>query len=178
MRTLRFLVPRQGFEDLHRPFGQFSAIWPAILCATVVVRRAISKQRLPTGLWTLSRLLIRARVRNAPFTLGSTQQGLSPSVRGWEVCLFRIYALQPAGLLRIPLPGFTSWTVSPWPPKCCRWVTDSRLCYLYSCVFAASHSNYSVQPFMLLLSALYSVQLQLYNVYSIGVPSCFVFTAA
>ncbi len=45
------------------------------------------------------------------------------------------------------LPGFTSWTVSPWPPKCCRWVTDSRLCYLYSYVFAASHSNYSVQPF-------------------------------
>ncbi len=38
-------------------------------------------------------------------------------------------------------------TVSPWPPKCCRWVTDSRLCYLYSYVFAASHSNYSVQPF-------------------------------
>ncbi len=34
-------------------------------------------------------------------------------------------------------------------------------------------------PFMLLLllSALYSVQLQLYNVYSIGVPSCFVLTA-
>ncbi len=98
----------------------------------------------------------------------------------WLRGLFRIYALQPAGLLRIPLPGFTSWTVSPWPPKCCRWVTDSRLCYLFSCVFAASHSNYSVQPFMLLLllSALYSVQLQLYNVYSIGVPSCFVFTAA
>ncbi len=45
------------------------------------------------------------------------------------------------------LPGFTSWTVSPWPPKCCRWVTDSRLCYLYSYVFAASHSNYTVQPF-------------------------------
>ncbi len=51
---------------------------------------------------------------------------------------------------------------------------------LFMCKFAASHSNYSVQPFMLLLllSALYSVQLQLYNVYSIGVPSCFVFTAA
>ncbi len=30
---------------------------------------------------------------------------------------------------------------------------------------------------LLLLSALYSVQLQLYNVYSIGVPSCFVLTA-
>ncbi len=46
-------------------------------------------------------------------------------------------------------------------------------------MFAASHSNYSVQPFMLLLllSALYSMQPQLYNVYSIGVPSCFVFTS-
>ncbi len=24
-----FGVPRQGFEDLHQPFGQLSAIWPA-----------------------------------------------------------------------------------------------------------------------------------------------------
>ncbi len=76
------------------------------------------------------------------------------------------------------LPGFTSWTVSPWPPKCCRWVTDSRLCYLYSYVFAASHSNYSVQPFYAIvvvcpvLSAAPVIQL-----YSIGVPSCFVLTA-
>ncbi len=119
----------------------------------------------PTRLWMVSRLLIRAKVWNAPFTLGPTQQGLSPPPGGREVCLFRIYALQLAGLLRIPSPGFTSWTFSPWPPKCCWWVTDSSLCYLYSCVFAASHSNYSVQPFMLLLlSALYWVQLQLFNV--------------
>ncbi len=36
-----------------------------------------------------------------------------------DIYMFRIYALQPAGLLRIPSPGFTSWTFSPWPPKCC-----------------------------------------------------------
>ncbi len=88
-----FGVPSQGFEDLHRPFGQLSAIWPAILYATVVVRRAVSKQGLPTGLWTLSRLLIRAKVWNAPFILGSTQQGLSPSVRGWERYVYSGYML-------------------------------------------------------------------------------------
>ncbi len=34
-----------------------------------------------------------------------TQQGISPPEHGWEVCLFSIYALQQAGLLRIPSPG-------------------------------------------------------------------------
>ncbi len=179
MRMLRFGVPSQGFEDLHRPFSQLSAIWPAILCATVVVRRAVSKQRLPTGLWTLSRLLIRAKVWNAPFTLGSTQQGLSPPVCGWEVCLFRKYALQPAGLLRIPcqvlqagrsvlglLSAVGEWLIHVY-------ATSIRMCLLPHTVITLC------SPFMLLLllSALYSVQLQLYNVYSIGVPSCFVLTA-
>ncbi len=50
----------------------------------------------------LSRLLIRADVWNALCTLQPTQQGLTPPPgRGREVCLYRIYALQPAGLLRI-----------------------------------------------------------------------------
>ncbi len=168
MRTLRFRCAPSGlwgFTSTVQPaFGNLTSF----SCAMVVVRRAGPYQNrgFPTRLWTLSRLLIRAKVWNARFTLGPTQQGLSPpSGRGQEVCLFRIYALQLAGLLRIPLPGFKCWTFSPWPPKCCRWVTDSCLCYLYSCVFAASHSNYSVKPFMLLLlSALYSVQLQLFNV--------------
>ncbi len=61
-----------GFTSAVRPvFGNLTSY----LVCYGGVRRAISKQRLPTGLWTLSRLLIRARVRNAPFTLGSTQQG-------------------------------------------------------------------------------------------------------
>ncbi len=72
------------------------------------------------------------------------------------------------------LPGFTIWTVSPWPPKCCRWVTihvyatSIHMCLLPHTVITLC------SPFMLLLllSALYSVQLQLYNIYSIGVPSC------
>ncbi len=96
MRTLRFLVPRQGFEDLHRPFGQLSAIWPAILCATVVVRRAVSKQRLPTGLWDAIKAAYTSQGWNAPCTLGSTQQGLSPSVRVLRGMSIQIYALQPA----------------------------------------------------------------------------------
>ncbi len=77
------------------------------------------------------------------------------------------------------LSGFTSWTVSPWPPKCCRWVTihvyatSIHMCLLPHTVITLC------SPFMLLLllSALYSVPLQLYNIYSIGVPSCFVLTA-
>ncbi len=103
-----------------------------------------------------------------------TQQGLSPpSKHGREVCLFRIYALQPAGLLRIPSPGFTSWTFSPWLLKCCGWVTI----HVYATsihVFAASHSKYSAQPFMtiVVLSALNSM---FFNVQLIGVPSsCYV----
>ncbi len=58
---------------------------------------------------------------NVLCTLGGIQQGLLlPRGLGREVCLFETYALQPAGLLRILSPGFTSWTFSPLPPKCCR----------------------------------------------------------
>ncbi len=78
------------------------------------------------------------------------------------------------GLLRIPLPGFTSWTVSPWPPKCCRWVTDSRLCYsIHVCLLP-----HTVITLYSLLCYCCCVCVELYNVYSIGVPSCFVFTVA
>ncbi len=60
-------------------------------------------------------------------------------------------------------PGFSSWTLSPKPPKCCRWVTD--LCFATSirgC--GCSHNIYSAQSSMillLLLSALNSVQILL-----------------
>ncbi len=39
---------------------------------------SLQNRGFPTGLWTLSRLLIRAEVSNAPCTLEPTQQGLSP----------------------------------------------------------------------------------------------------
>ncbi len=53
------------------------------LCATVVVRRAGPYQNrgFPTGLWTLSQLIIQANVWNALFTLGPTQQG--PIAASW-----------------------------------------------------------------------------------------------
>ncbi len=75
-------------------------------CAMVVVRRAgpCRNKDFPTGLRTLSWLHIRAKVWNALCTLGLTQQGLSPPP---------IFAWQPAGLRRIPSPGFTSWMFSP-----------------------------------------------------------------
>ncbi len=107
-------VPRQGFKDLHWPFGQLSAIWPALRVLWWCERLGRFKTGFSTGLWTLSRLLIRAEVWNAPCTLEPTQQGLSPPPgRGREVCLFGVYALQSAGLLRISSPGFTSWMFSP-----------------------------------------------------------------
>ncbi len=42
-----FGVPHQGFEDLHRPFGQLSAIWPAF-CVLWWLSEGlkVSKQRL------------------------------------------------------------------------------------------------------------------------------------
>ncbi len=85
---------------------------------------------------------MRPKVWNVLCTLGGIQQGLLlPRGLGREVCLFKIYALQLAGLPRILSPGFTSWTFSPLPPKCCRWVADA--CFATSlCVCAAvSHSK-------------------------------------
>ncbi len=57
-------------------------------CAMVVERRAgpCHNREFLTGLWTLSRLLIQAKVWNALCTLELTQQGLSPpSEHGQEV---------------------------------------------------------------------------------------------
>ncbi len=99
----------------------------SFLCAMVVVRRAgpCQNRDVPTGLWTLSRLFIRAKVWNALCKLEPTLHGLSPPPgRGREVCLFRIYALHTAGLLRMPSADFTSWTFSLYSPKCCQWVTE------------------------------------------------------
>ncbi len=126
-----------------RPLRITSIVRPAFdnltsySCATVVVREAgpFQNRGFPTGLWTLLQLLIRAKVWNVLCTLGTTQQGLSPPRgRGSEVCLFGIYAMQPAGLLRIPSPSFTSGTFSPLPRKCCRWVTDACFLLHLSCV--------------------------------------------
>ncbi len=67
-------------------------------------------------LWTLLRLLIRAKVWNVLCTLGATQQGLSPPRgRGRVVCLFGIYALQPVGLLRIPDACFATYFMCVLP---------------------------------------------------------------
>ncbi len=77
--------------------------------------RAVSKQKL-FHQWVdaISAAYTSRGLGNALCTLGLTQQGLSPPPeRGQEVCLFKIFAWQPAGLRRIPLPGFTSWTFSP-----------------------------------------------------------------
>ncbi len=63
IRALRIYIDRSAS---FRQSTNFS-------CATVVVRRAGSYQNrgFPTGLWTLWWLLIRAKVWNAPFTLGT-----------------------------------------------------------------------------------------------------------
>ncbi len=155
MRMLRFrcaLSGFWGFTSTVRPaFGNLTSylvwsIWPAITAA-------YTSQGLECPFHI--RVYLTRVIASCAWLRGMSIQ---------KICFAAGWSSQNT------LPGFTSWTVSPWPPKCCRWVTDSRLCYLYSYVFAASHSNYSVQPFMLLLlllSALYSVQLQLYNVYSI-----------
>ncbi len=77
--------------------------------------RAVSKNKdCHTGLWTLSWRHMRAKDWNALYTSEAIQRGLSlPPGRGREVCLSQIFAWQPAGLRRIPSPGFTSWMFSP-----------------------------------------------------------------
>ncbi len=106
IRALRTYIDRRS------AFGNLTSF----SITTVVVRRArpCQNRKCPTGLWTLSRLLIRAKVWNAPCTLGVTQQGLLPPPgHGQEVCLIRIYDWQRAGLLRIPSPDCTSLTFRP-----------------------------------------------------------------
>ncbi len=80
MRTLRFQCAPLGLcgftSTVRTAFGNLTSF----SCAMLVVQRAGLYQNrcLPTGLWTLSWLLIRATVWNVPFTLGTIQQGQSP----------------------------------------------------------------------------------------------------
>ncbi len=59
-----FSVPRQGFEDLNWPFGQFSAIGPAfcVLWWLYEGPGCVETKTFRTRLWTLSWLHIRAKV--------------------------------------------------------------------------------------------------------------------
>ncbi len=68
------------------------------------------------------------------YTLEDIQQGLLlPRGLGREVCLFKIYALQQAGLHRILSPGFTGWTFSPCLPGAVgEWLM--HVCYIVMCV--------------------------------------------
>ncbi len=77
--------------------------------------RAVSKQRLSHWIVdAFTEAYASQGLENALCTSEAIQRGLSlPPRRGQEVCLFKIFAWQPAGLCRIPSPGFTSWTFSP-----------------------------------------------------------------
>ncbi len=58
--------------------------------------------------------IYRPRFGKFPLQIrGHSTRAIAPPERGQEVCVFRIFAWQPAGLHRIPSPGFTSWTFSP-----------------------------------------------------------------
>ncbi len=87
--------------------------------ATVAVRRTgrIKTEIFPLDCGRHHGCLYEPRLE-MPFHI--TQQGLSPPPEhGREVCLFSIYALQAAGLLRITSSNFIGCTFSPWPLKCC-----------------------------------------------------------
>ncbi len=76
--------------------------------------RAVLKQRCSHWIVDAIMAAYTSQGLECPLLIGLTQQGLSPPPgRGQEVCLFKIFAWQTAGLHRIPSPGFTSWTFSP-----------------------------------------------------------------
>ncbi len=82
--------------------------------------RAISKQRLSHWIIDAITAAYTSQGLECPLHIRGHSTRAIASSWAWKVCLFEIYALQPAGLLRILSPGFTSWTFSPLLPKCCR----------------------------------------------------------
>ncbi len=79
--------------------------------------------------------LYEPRFGNVLYTLGGIPQGLLlPRGLGREVCLFEIYALQPAGLHRILSPGFTSWTFKSFASQVLSLSGCDDVCYIVMCV--------------------------------------------
>ncbi len=90
--------------------------------------------------------------------------------RGVERYVYSGYMrLQPAGLLRILSPGFTSWTFSPLPSQVLfvEWLIHVFFCYIVMCVLLSrTVSYYSAWPsHQYWCSALYSVQLPVFRVW-------------
>ncbi len=114
VRALRIYIDRSAsFRQSNQLFVCYGG------CAR---GRAVSKQRLSH--WIVDAI-----------TAAYTNQGLEcplhirgHSTRAWhgflvglvERYVYSRYVLQPAGLLRILSPGFTGWTFSLLPPRCCR----------------------------------------------------------
>ncbi len=82
-----------------------------LLSAMVVVRRAVSKQRLSH--WIVDAIMAAYTSQGLECPLHLRANSTRAIASSGEVCLFKIFAWQPAGLRRIPSPGFTSWTFSP-----------------------------------------------------------------
>ncbi len=134
MRMLRFRCALSGF------WGFTSTVRPAFgnLTSYLVCYGGCAKGRIKTGAshWIVDAITAAYTSQGLEFPFHirvySTRVIASCAwLRGMsiqEICFAAGWSSQNT------LPGFTSWTVSPWPPKCCRWVTDSRLCYLYSYV--------------------------------------------
>ncbi len=160
MRMLRFrcaLSGFWGFTSTVRPaFGNLTSylvwsIWPAITAA-------YTSQGLECPFHI--RVYLTRVIASCAWLRGMSIQ---------KICFAAGWSSQNT------LPGFTSWTVSPWPPKCCRWVTDSRyatsihmcllphtvitlcspLCYCCCCCLPCTQCSSSYTMYILLCTIMF-----------------------
>ncbi len=88
-------LPRQGFEILHWPFSQFSAIDPAFGCYGGCTKgRAVSKQSLSHWIVdAISEAYTTQGLENALCTLGAVQRGLSFHLNVIKMYVYSRYLL-------------------------------------------------------------------------------------
>ncbi len=170
MQTLRLRCAQSGlwgFTLTVRPaFGNLTNF----SCAMVVVRRAgpCQNRDFPTGLWTLSRPLIRAL--ECPLHIKAHSTRAIASSWAWsrcmsiqDICFAAGWSSQNtfARFYKLDVQSLASQVLS---------VSDWFMFAISIHVCCCLAQYYSAQPSMLLLSALYSVQLPVIHVW---LTSCY-----
>ncbi len=162
-------MPRQGIEDLHWPFRQLSAIWPAV-CVLWWLRKGPGRVKQRHSHWIVDAIKAAYMRQDlecplhirAHSTRATIKRSRGMSIQ--DICLAAGWSSQNifARFYKRDVQSLASPVLLVGTDSC--FATSIRGC-------CCSHSNYSAQPSMILL-------LMLSSMISVQPPLSFIFYAA